>query len=316
MKVTGFRRFGVFLLSLFCLFLGSGCQKNASSSEETTKPPQSYSPGKTSVLVPDAPGTVTTGGDPLILDFSNADHGYFMGKLTQPDTKVNIQITGPDDVCYKYFLTENDIWTAFPITAGDGPYLVLAYQEISDGQYSSLFSYPLDVSLDNEFYPFLYPNQYVDFTAGSKAISLAASLTADSAEDLDALDDIYQYVTTHITYDEEKAATVGTGYLPDIDETLRTGKGICFDYAALTAAMLRSLSIPARLDIGYSGDIRHAWVDVYIESIGWVKRAVEFNGNEWKMIDPTFAAAAGNEDNEAIDEYIGDSSNYTVQYIR
>ena len=64
MKVTGFRRFGVFLLSLFCLFLGSGCQKNASSSEETTKPPQSYSPGKTSVLVPDAPGTVTTGGDP------------------------------------------------------------------------------------------------------------------------------------------------------------------------------------------------------------------------------------------------------------
>lgn len=131
-----------------------------------------------------------------------------------------------------------------------------------------------------------------------------------------ALDVIYQYVTTHITYDTEKAASVSTGYLPDIDETLRTGKGICFDYAALTASMLRSLSIPARLDIGYSGDVRHAWVDVYIESIGWVKRAVEFNGNEWKMIDPTFAAAAGNEDNEAIDEYIGDSSNYTVQYIR
>ena len=107
MKVTGFRRFGVFLLFLFCLFLSSGCQKNASSSEETAKPPQSYSPGKTSVLVPDAPGTVTTGGDPLILDFSNANHGYFMGKLTQPNTKVNIQITGPDDVCYKYFLTQS-----------------------------------------------------------------------------------------------------------------------------------------------------------------------------------------------------------------
>lgn len=315
MKTIGFRRFGAVLLFFCCLFLGFGCGKKGGN-EDSLKPPQAYTPGKTTVLVPEAPGTVTTGEDPLILDFSNAGQGYFMGKLTQLDTKINIQITGPDNVCYKYFLTEADSWTAFPITAGNGTYLVLAYQEISDGQYASLFSYSLNVTLDSEFYPFLYPNQYVNFTSDSKAISLAASLTKDAAEDLDALDAIYQYVTTHITYDSDKAATVGTGYLPDIDETLRTGKGICFDYAALTASMLRSLSIPARLDIGYSGDVRHAWVDVYIESVGWVKRAVEFNGNEWKMIDPTFAAAAGNEDNEAIDEYIGDSSNYTVQYIR
>ena len=315
MKTIGFRRFGAVLLFFCCLFLGFGCGKKGGN-EDSLKPPQAYTPGKTTVLVPEAPGTVTTGEDPLILDFSNAGQGYFMGKLTQPDTKINIQITGSDNVCYKYFLTEADSWTAFPITAGNGTYLVLAYQEISDGQYASLFSYSLNVTLDSEFYPFLYPNQYVNFTSDSKAISLAASLTKDAAEDLDALDAIYQYVTTHITYDSDKAATVGTGYLPDIDETLRTGTGICFDYAALTASMLRSLSIPARLDIGYSGDVRHAWVDVYIESVGWVKRAVEFNGNEWKMIDPTFAAAAGNEDNEAIDEYIGDSSNYTVQYIR
>ena len=29
------------------------------------------------------------------------------------------------------------------------------------------------------------------------------------------------------------------GYLPDIDETLETKTGICFDYAALMCAMLR-----------------------------------------------------------------------------
>ena len=239
MKTTGFRRFGVALLFFCCLFLGFGCGKKSDNSSGEANPPQSYSPGKTTVLVPEAPGTVTTGDDPLILDFSNASQGYFMGKLTQSDTKINIQITGPDDVCYKYFLSESDVWTSFPITAGNGAYLVLAYQEISDGQFASLFSYALDVTLDSEFYPFLYPNQYVNFTADSEAISLAASLTKDAAEDLDALDAIYQYVTTHITYDTEKAATVDTGYLPDIDETLRTGTGICFDYAALTASMLR-----------------------------------------------------------------------------
>ena len=97
MKPTGFRRFRVVLLFFCCLFLGFGCGKK-SGSEDDTKPPQSYTPGETTVLVPDAPGTVTTGNDPLVLDFSNVSHGYFMGKLTHSDTNINIQITGPDNV--------------------------------------------------------------------------------------------------------------------------------------------------------------------------------------------------------------------------
>lgn len=78
--------------------------------------------------------------------------------------------------------------------------------------------------------------------------------------------------------------------------------------------MLRMLSIPARLEIGYSSDVRHAWIDVYIESIGWVENAIEFNGNEWKLMDPTFAAAE--LEPEVIQDYIGDGDNYVLQYIR
>ena len=69
---------------------------------------------------------------------------------------------------------------------------------------------------------------------------------------MEALTAIYEYVTANLTYDNEKAATVSGNYLPDIDETLSTKKGICFDYASLTAAMLRSIGIPAKLAIGYS----------------------------------------------------------------
>lgn len=90
MKTIGFRRFGAVLLFFCCLFLGFGCGKKGGN-EDSLKPPQAYTPGKTTVLVPEAPGTVTTGEDPLILDFSNAGQGYFMGKLTQPDTKINIR---------------------------------------------------------------------------------------------------------------------------------------------------------------------------------------------------------------------------------
>ena len=168
------------------------------------------------------------------------------------------------------------------------------------------------IKLKNEFLPFLYPNQYVDFSEKSQACKLARSLVTKESKDVDMLKTFYTYITTHITYDYHKAETVEAGYLPNVDETLKTGTGICFDYAALLTAMLRSQDIPCKLEIGYSGDIKHAWVDVYIRDKGWVTKAASFDGDTWELMDPTFDA--NSSDNEAIQEYIGDESNYTVQY--
>lgn len=313
MKPIHFRRFFIPLLFIIlCLCCSCGKQESENHSATSSVSTFSYEQGKTTVLVPESDGIVTAGDDLLTLDFSYANRGYFTGTLKEAK-KVNIQLTGPDGETYKYFMETADVTTVFPFTAGDGAYLVLAFENVGNDQYASLFSYSLNVELENEFLPFLYPNQYVDFSSDSQAVQLAAELSLDAPTDLAALDVIYNYVISHITYDDHKAENVETGYLPDIDETLATGKGICFDYAALTVAMLRSLSIPARLNIGYSGDIRHAWVDVYIESIGWVENAVEFKGNEWKMMDPTFAAAL---DAKQAADYMGDGENYVLQYIR
>lgn len=306
------------ILTLLCCSCGKhgqtdtrpGTSEKAASSGSV----RPYTPGQTHVLLPESAGTDTCGCDFFTLDFSNANQGYFTGRLTEAGKKVNIQVTGPDNVIYNYFLETPDTSAVFPFTAGNGNYIVLAFEHVGSDQYVSLFSHSLAVELENEFLPYLYPNQYVSFSDDSQAVKLAAELTADAETDLAALEVIYQYVTEHITYDNNKAATVQTGYLPDIDDTLQTGTGICFDYAALTAAMLRSLSIPARLEIGYSSDVRHAWIDVYIESMGWVENAVEFNGKEWKLMDPTFASAAGGSD--AIHTYIGNGDNYSLQYVR
>lgn len=297
-----------FLFTILC-----SCSKQGTDPDLSADSP-TYEPGKTQVLTAEASGTLTASSDSLTLDFSNAAQGYFTGILSSADTKINLQVIGPDEVTYKYFLEESDQLTVFPLTAGDGEYIILAFEQISEDQYSSLFTYPLEVTLKNEFLPFLYPNQYVNFTADSKAVSLAQSLSENAPSDLDALNLIYHYVTETISYDDEKAASVQLGYLPDIDVTLSEKKGICFDYASLTTAMLRSLSIPARLEIGYSNEVRHAWIDVYIESIGWVEHAIEFNGNEWKLMDPTFASAA--DDPDLIQDYIGNGENYTLQYVR
>lgn len=305
----------VFLLAAAAVLLFCGCSK-----KDTAQPVSAVSEsirfeaGKTTVLVPETGQSAVVSAGPLTLDFSFCDQGYFTGILSEADTKVNIQVTGPDQVVYKYFIDTPNENTVFPFTAGSGAYVVLAYENISQDQYAALLTHSLSVNLENEFLPFLYPNQYVNFSADSDAVRLAGELSADAKTDLDALNIIYQYVTANIVYDNEKAATVETGYLPDIDETLESGRGICFDYASLTAAMLRSLSIPTRLEIGYSGDIRHAWVDIYIESMGWVENAIEFNGAEWNLMDPTFAAATGDVD--LTKEQIGDGSNYAVQYIR
>ncbi len=96
-----------------------------------------------------------------------------------------------------------------------------------------------------------------------------------------------------------------------MDETLASGTGICFDYAAVMSAMLRSQRIPTKLEVGYSGEAYHAWISTYIADIGWIDKIIEFNGNTWTLMDPTLAAS---NDRSAVGKYIGDGSNYVVKY--
>ncbi|MCQ4800250.1 MULTISPECIES: transglutaminase-like domain-containing protein [Blautia] len=295
-----------FVWLLFGILL-AGCGNSPSSDEE----PPVYSPAR--VLTPEAPGKKTLGNSPLILDISNQDQGYLTAESDSDDSRMNIQLTAPSGVVYSYFL-EPDEQTVLPFSEGSGEYLITCYQQIDGNQYAALYTETLTIKLQNEFLPFLYPNQYVDFSSKSEACKLAASLVKEDMTDIDILKTFYTYVTSHISYDYDKADSVEAGYLPDIDDTLSTGTGICFDYAALTTAMLRSQDIPCKLQIGYSGDVKHAWIDVYIRGSGWVTKAVSFDGDTWKLMDPTFDA--NSDGDEAIQEYIGDESNYTVQFTR
>lgn len=274
-------------------------------------PPPVYSPLQ--VLVPEATGKETLGSSPMILDVSNISQGYFIAQSDSSDLTCSLQIISPSGVLYSYFIAPGESATV-TFTEGSGDYTITGYQQVQGDQYAALYSETVTVQLENDFLPFLYPNQYVNFTPDSKASQLALSLIDEDTVDVDALQQIYDYVVSNLTYDYEKADTVTTGYLPDVDETLKTGTGICFDYAALTTAMLRSCDIPCKLQIGYAGDIKHAWIDVYIHSKGWVNQAVSFKGDTWTLMDPTFDS--NSDDKEAIQDYIGDESNYTVQFTR
>jgi transglutaminase-like putative cysteine protease len=177
--------------------------------------------------------------------------------------------------------------------------------------YALAFSQDVDVKLADEFKPFLYPNQYVWFESNSKAVELAYELSEQSSDDLDFVGRVYEYVTTNITYDTAKAEEVLIDYLPDIDEVLASGTGICFDYASLMAAMLRCQGIPTKLEVGYSGTAYHSWISVYLEEVGWVDNIISFDGQNWSLMDPTLAAS---NNSQSVKDYIGDGSNYTVKY--
>ena len=295
------------LLLLIPVLLFTGCGSSGSDPDE----PPVYSPLQ--VLVPEAPGKKTLGTSPLVLDISDTDQGYLTAVSDSTDQMMNVQLTAEDGVVYSYFISPGES-AVIPFPSGSSTYQVSCYQQISDSQYAALYADTLEIKLANEFLPFLYPNQYVNFTPDSEASKLALSMVSEDTSDIDALQTIYNYVVSHVTYDYDLADTVASGYLPNVDETLQTGKGICFDYAALTAAMLRSCDIPCKLQIGYAGDIKHAWINVYISSRGWVDKAVEFSGDSWSRMDPTFDS--NREDNDTIQEYIGDNNNYTVQFTR
>ena len=299
----------LFLFCLLIVFPAAGCGQNSSSG--SGEEPPVFSP--LNVLVPEAPGTDTIGYSPLILDISNISQGYLTAVSDSNGTTKNIQLSADDGVVYSYFVSSGES-AVIPFTSGSGTYQISCYEQVNGSQYAALIAQALEVSLENEFLPFLYPNQYVNFTPDSEACKLALSLLAEDATEQESIDTVFQYVTQHVTYDEDKAATVETGYLPDIDETLSTGKGICFDYAALMTAMLRSRDIPCKLQIGYAGDIKHAWIDVYIRGKGWVEQAITYDGEKWNRMDPTFTA--NSEDEELINSYIGDSANYTLQFTR
>ena len=212
---------------------------------------------------------------------------------------------------YSYFIDSGET-AVIPFTDGEGSYLITCYQQVAGRQYAALSGHQLDVSLSNPFYPYLYPNQYVRFTPQTDACILAQELLPSDCSDIEGLNAIYEYVTTHVTYDESKARSIDAGYLPDVDETLHSGTGICFDYAALMTAMLRARDIPCRLVTGYSGTVKHAWIDAYILSKGWVQQAISFDGESWNRLDPTFYSVSTDED--FILAYIGDGDNYNEQY--
>jgi transglutaminase/protease-like cytokinesis protein 3 len=260
-----------------------------------------------------ADGVAVFSGNGATVDFSHINEGYIMAKYEGDNPKIKLQITktGSDRPrTYTYDIDPNTDFASFPVQESGG-YTVAVFTNIEDDRYSQAAVQEVQAELTDEFSPYLRPNQYSNFTYSTQAVAKSTELAQGTHSELKVIENIFVWITENVTYDYEKAATVQSGYIPDVDATLLSGAGICFDYAALMTCMLRSQHIPCKLVVGYAGSAYHAWISVYVQDIGWVDNMIQFNGDTWTRMDPTFAAGGDTTDPNVI----GDGETYNPIYF-
>lgn len=296
-----------FLLTALLVCVLSGCEEKHEAYVSASTTIRDNTPV---CLTPLASGTIRYENQLVSADASHTDDGYLMVAYLGENPKVKLQITGPDYMTYTYDLQSGD-YEAFPLSVGNGTYTVGVYENVEGSQYATIFSQEIEVSMTNPTGAFLYPNQYVKFDSTSQIVSKAQELVSPAHDDLEAIHYIYNYIIENFTYDYDKAENVQSGYIPDVDEILNSKTGICLDYAAVMAGMLRSQQIPTKLEVGYAGQAYHAWISTYVDNIGWINGIIQFDGVNWSLMDPTFAANAGEKE---LRSFIGEGDNYVTKY--
>ena len=170
----------LFLLTLFPL---SGCSSGFSPGKQTdtetkTEAKTTSRETYTDVCTPKASQTTVYGDDTTSLDASHTENGYLMLRYDGEVSKVKLQITIPDSTVYTYTLNPDSYGTyeTFPLSGSNGTYQADLYENVTDDKYALIFSQSLDVTLKDEFQPYLYPNQYVWFTNDSKVTKKGQAL--------------------------------------------------------------------------------------------------------------------------------------------
>jgi transglutaminase-like putative cysteine protease len=133
--------------------------------------------------------------------------------------------------------------------------------------------------LPDEALHYLLPSRYCP--ADQPLIARqAADIVANAAPGYDQAEAIRHWIHTNLTY--QYGTSDGT---TSALETLQQRTGVCRDFTHLGISLCRSLSIPARMVVGYLHELKpmdlHAWFEAYVDG-------------RWYTFDATQPAPKGN----------------------
>ena len=291
-------RKGILWLLFFGFFCLTACAGNKSAPPEpaetgslTAQTSAVVDQRDQTLLLPEASGTIVYEGAGVTIDASHTDQGYVMIRCEASEKRLKARIATSAQTYY-YDLPGGEGYSVFPLQMGDGSYTVRVMEQVENDLYALRFGVEITVALADETVPFLYPNQYVWYDASTKTVQKARELAQGLTSQTEIAKVFYEYVVKHMTYDTQKAVTVQKGYLPRVDESLESGTGICFDYAALLAVMLRAEGIPTKMLIGTvtPENLYHSWNSVFLEG-------------KWVWMDPTLDGT-GHKERDYITERI------------
>jgi len=241
------------------------------------------------ILMPSCPLKSTFEKNGVIIDHSNQADGYVCVKGPQDGKLKKVQVIQGDET-YTYDLLD-DRYTILPLMNGSGKYTIRTLKQKAESTYSVTASIEINAKLTNELSIYLYPNQIVDYNKETLAVLKSFELTQNDKSELARVHSVYKWIVTNIDYDYDKIdEALKTFMIPDLDDAFTKKKGICFDYASLMTAMLRVQHIPTRVVTGYTDPGYHAWIETYIDGVGWINPSIYFEKETWKRIDPTFDA--------------------------
>ena len=183
-----------------------------------------------------------------------------------------------------YTLQSSDVYFA---GSTDAPYNVYYFASLDGAEL------PMDLQ---EFEAQYRSHVYANYTAvPATTLEYLEGIIANEGFDVsdpEIISKVAQYVKGAATYsmyynrDLDKSEDIVVAFL-DLYKS-----GICQHYAAAATMLYRALGIPARFTVGYATDIEanvdanvmgadgHAWVEVYIDGLGWIHVEVTGGGPE------------------------------------
>ncbi len=229
------------------------------------------------------------------IDFTSSNMGV-VKVLTYSATTAKLKVAVENGTQkYIYDMPARGSYVNYPLQLGNGQYTVKIYENTTGNKYKTVYTGTENVYISTPNSVYLASTQQVNWNNENQAIILAKKLLNDELylkivrtknnqaklTDNEKIKVIYNYVVKNMSYDYQKISTLTSDYVPSIDAVLQAKKGICFDYSALLASMLRSQGIPAKLVKGYSTttDVYHAWNEIYLSAEG-----------RWIIVDTTYDA--------------------------
>ena len=216
--------------------------------------------------------TAAFGDNKLTIDTSQTAKGIVRIAYSASDKKPAKVLIVKGQQRYTYQLNGEGRLETYPLQMGDGQYSVGILENVKGNTYAFVENKKVEVQLDNPDVVYLASIQEIDWEIGSEAVKKSLQLIGKEPSEDKRFDLVYDYLVKNLSYDYSKISSLKAGYLPDVDQTLSIQKGICYDYSALLAAMVRSQGIPTKLVKGYTKntDVFHAWNEVKINGEWWI----------------------------------------------